>query len=206
MPAALARRMRLSGTRSARALPGRSLLNTNGQNARFSRRFKKQQQQQYNTMMNMQAAMASNATMRKYPALNIKSLAQGVTAKIAKMAKKKADALANKLPETTASKIANGKASAVKSAIKTVAEQTVSAVGKSPDLLNLHPASVGAAAAAAAAIVTPPTVAAEAKNGPPAPSDKGLQKSAVTAARAAAEQASATLLSGRKRARVGSAT
>jgi hypothetical protein len=196
--------MRLSGTRSARALPGRSLLNTKGQNARFSRRFKKQEQQKYNTMMNMQAAMASNTAMRKYPALNIKSLPQGVTAKIARMAAKKAEALGNKISATKANNIAEGVAGPVKNAIKTVAQQTVGAVGKSPELLSMHPAAVGAAAAAAAAVVTPQTVAAEAKKGSPAPPTQILVKSASTAAAAAAKEASATL-SGQKRARVESA-
>lgn len=207
-PAALLKRvMRLSGTRSARALPGRSLLNTNGQNARFLRRFKKQEQQKYNTMMNMQAAMASNAAMRKYPALNIKSLPQGVTAKIARMAAKKAEALGNKISATKANNIAQGVAGPVKQAIAEVAQQTVGAVGKSPELLIMHPAAVGAAAAAAAAVVTPQTVAAEAKKGSPAPPTQNLVKSASTAAAAAAaaaKEASATL-SGQKRARVGSA-
>ena len=154
--------------------------------------------------MNMQAAMASNAAMRKYPALNIKSLPQGVTAKIARMAAKKAEALGNKISATKANNIAEGVAGPVKNAIKTVAEQTVEAVGKSSELLDLHPASVGAAAAAAAAVVTPPTLTAQAKKGSPSPSSQLLVKSASTAAAAASKEASATL-SGQKRARVGSA-
>lgn len=115
------------------------------------------------------------------------------------MAAKKAEALGNKISATKANNIAEGVAGPVKNAIKTVAEQTVEAVGKSPDLLDLHPASVGAAAAAAAAVVTPPTLAAEAKNGPVAPSDKGLQNSAAAAATAAAKQANTILSNGKSR-------